>query len=65
MDSPKCNRLNRWDYNEKLHKKCSEVERLSRMLRGFLRIFSRFDKLDVVFIAFIHITLIVDELRIV
>ncbi|MER0169330.1 MAG: IS5/IS1182 family transposase, partial [Nitrosomonas sp.] len=32
-------------------------------LKGFRRIFSRFDKLDVVFISFIHFALIVEAIR--
>ena len=39
------------------------VERLLRRLKGFRRIFSRFDKLDVMFAAFIHFALIVESLR--
>ena len=39
--------------------------RLSRRLKGFRRIFSRFEKLDVVFIAFLCFALIVEALRIV
>ena len=34
-----------------------------RRLKGFRRIFSRFDKLDLVFIAFIYFALIVEALR--
>ncbi len=36
---------------------------LFRRLKGFRRIFSRFDKLDVMFTAFIHFALIVEALR--
>ena len=32
-------------------------------LKGFRRVFSRFDKLDVMFTGFIHFALIVDALR--
>ena len=39
------------------------IERLFRRLKGFRRIFSRFDKLDVMFTAFIHFALIVEALR--
>ena len=35
----------------------NEVERLFRRLKGFRRIFSRFDKLDVMFTAFIQLRL--------
>lgn len=62
---PKSNRLNPWSYNEELYKKRNQIERLFRRLKGFRRIFSRFEKLDIVFIAFIHCALIVEELRVV
>jgi len=61
---PKSNRLNPWSYNEELYKKRNEIERLFRRLKGFRRIFSRFEKLDLVFLAFIHFALIVEALRI-
>jgi transposase len=40
----------------------NEIERLFRRLKGFRRIFSRFEKLDVMFLAFINFPLIVDGL---
>jgi transposase len=46
-----------------MYKRRNEVERLFRRLKGFRRIFSRFEKLDVMFIAFIHFALIVEALR--
>jgi len=55
---PKMNRLNPWEYDRELYKKRNEVERLFRRLKGFRRIFSRFEKLDAMFTAFIHIALI-------
>jgi len=39
---PKSNRLIPWEYDRQLCKKCNEVERLFRRLKGFRRIFSRF-----------------------
>lgn len=59
---PKSNRLSVWEYDREMYKKRNEVERLFRRLKGFRRIFSRFDKLDVVFKFFIHFALIVDTL---
>ena len=41
----------------------NELERLFRPLQGFRRIFSRFDKLDVIFLAFLYFALIVEALR--
>jgi len=43
--------------------KLLSVTRLFRRTKGFRRIFSRFEKLDVMFIAFIHFALIVEALR--
>jgi transposase len=60
---PKSNRLDPWEYDRELYKKRNEVERLFRRLKGFRRIFSRFEKLDVVFLAFVNFVLIVDALR--
>jgi transposase len=60
---PNPNRVEPWDYDKEMYKKRNEVERLFRRLKGFRRIFSRFDKLDVMFIAFIHFALIIEALR--
>ena len=60
---PKSNRLQPWLYDKALYRKRNEVERLFRRLKGFRRIFSRFDKLDVVFLAFLNFALIVEALR--
>jgi len=60
---PKSNRLNPWQYKKALYRRRNEIERLFRRLKGFRRIFSRFDKLDLVFIAFIYFALIVEGLR--
>ena len=60
---PKSNRINAWEYDRAMYKRRNEIERLFRRLKGFRRIFSRFEKLDVMFIAFIHFALIVEALR--
>ena len=52
-----------WTYDMEMYKRRNEVERLFRRLKGFRRIFSRFEKLDVLFLGFILLTLIVDALR--
>ena len=46
-----------------MYRRRNEIERLFRRLKGFRRIFSRFDKLDVVFLAFFYFALIVEALR--
>ena len=60
---PKSNRVDPWEYNKELYKRRNEVERLFRRLKGFRRIFSRFEKLDIIFLGFIVFVLIVDALR--
>jgi transposase len=55
----KSNRIEPWEYDRALYKKRNEIERLFRRLKGFRRIFSRFEKLDVVFTAFLYFALIV------
>jgi transposase len=59
---PNARRHSPWEYDRELYKKRNEVERLFRRLKGFRRIFSRFDKLDVVFMFFIHFALVFDAL---
>ncbi len=56
-------RLEPWEFDRVLYRRRNEVERLFRRLKGFRRIFSRFDKLDVMFLAFLHFALIVEALR--
>ena len=55
---PKTNRAGPWEYDKEMYKKRNEAERLFRRLKGYRRIFSRFDKLDVVFTFFIYFALI-------
>jgi len=50
-------------YDRALYKKRNEIERLFRRLKGFRRIFSRFEKLDVLFLGFLNFALIVEALR--
>jgi transposase len=60
---PSANRVAPWEYDRALYKKRNEVERLFRRLKGYRRIFSRFEKLDVLFLGFVHFALISDALR--
>ena len=59
---PKANRKNPWDYDKQLYKQRNQVERLFRRIKRFRRIFTRYDKLDVLFLAFVYFALIVDAL---
>jgi transposase len=42
---PKQNRVTAWEYDREMYKRRNEIERLFRRLKGFRRIFSRFEKL--------------------
>jgi transposase len=54
-----------WDHDHAVYKKRNEIERLFRRLKGFRRIFSRFEKLDAFFLGFLSFALIVEALRVV
>ena len=60
---PKSNRIDPWRYDRALYKKRNEIERLFRRLKGYCRIFSRFEKLDCLFLGFLCFALIIEALR--
>ena len=60
---PKSNRTEPWEYDRELYKRRNEVERLFRRLKGFRRVFTRYDKLDRMFLGFVVFALIVETLR--
>ena len=60
---PRKTRLDPWEYDRQMYKRRNEVERLFRRLKGFRRIFSRFEKLDVIFLGFVVFAFIFDALR--
>jgi transposase len=55
----------RGSYDRALYEKRNEIERLFRRLKGFRRIVSRFEKVDVVFLALLNFALIVEGPRLV
>ena len=52
-----------WEYDKELYKRCNEIERLFGRIKRFRRVFTRYDKTDLMFTAFITIALIADLLR--
>ena len=65
---PKSNRLKPWFYDKTTYKRRNEIERLEierlfRKLKAFRRVFSRFEKLDLMFAAFVHIALIMEMIK--
>ena len=60
---PLSTRIEPWQYDKEMYKRRNEIERLFRRLKRFRRIFSRFDKLDVMFMGFLCFALVVEGLR--
>ncbi|MFC6839315.1 IS5 family transposase [Xanthomonas theicola] len=59
---PKSNRVDPLEYNREMYKRRNEVEGLLRRLKGDRWIFSRLEKLDVMFLRFLSFVLVVDGL---
>lgn len=61
---PKKNRKDPWDYDKELYKHRNEIdfERFFLRLKRFRRIFTRYDKLDVVFSGFVYFAMMVDAI---
>jgi transposase len=55
---PNPQRLKPWKLNQVIYRERNHVERLFRRLKGFRRIFTRYDKLDVIFRSFVTFALI-------
>ncbi|CAI8009141.1 Uncharacterized protein y4sN [Geodia barretti] len=60
---PLSTRVHPWAYDREIYQRRNQIERLFRRPKGFSRIFSRFEKLDVLFLGFISFALILDALR--
>ena len=60
---PLSTRVDPWSYSKAWYRRRNEIERLFRRLKGFRRIFSRFDKLDIMFMGFLCFALVVEALR--
>lgn len=56
-------RIEPWEYDREMYKRRNEVEGLFRRLKGYRRIFSRFEKLDLMFLGFISFVLVADGPR--
>ena len=57
---PKKNRREPWDYNKELYKRRNEVERFFLRLKRFRKVFTRYDKLDIIYTAILHLAMILD-----
>ena len=59
---PKKNRRNPWEYDKELYKRRNEIERLFLRLKRFRKVFTRYDKLDALYMGVIFFALIADVL---
>ena len=59
---PKKNRRTPWEYDKVLYKRRNEIERFFLRLKRFRKVFTRYDKLDIMFSGVIFFALIVDAL---
>ena len=57
---PKTHRKDKWDYERELYKSRNKVERLFRRLKDYRRTYTRFDKLDVMFLGLLNFVLVVE-----
>ena len=60
---PNPQRRQPWPLDKVLYRRRNEVERLFRRLKAWRRVFTRYDKTDVMFAAFITLALIAEALR--
>ena len=59
---PKSNRLHKWKYDRELYKRKNHIERFFRRIKRFRRIFTRYDKLDILYSVFVLFVMIIDSL---
>lgn len=57
---PKKNRKEPWKYDKELYKRRNEVERYFLRLKRFRKVFTRYDKLDIIYCAVISFAMIFD-----
>jgi transposase len=60
---PKTNMKDKWEYGKELYKKRNEIERLFGRLKAFRAVFTRCDKLDIMFSGTILFASIIILLR--
>ena len=59
---PKKNRKIPWKYDTKLYKRRNEIERFFLRIKRFRKVFTRYDKLDIIYISVVILALIFDTL---
>ena len=60
---PKSNRVEPWEYDKEEYKNRNFVERFFRRYKGYRRICTRYDKLDIMFLNYFIFALIVELIK--
>jgi len=60
---PKKNRKEPWRYDKEFYKRRNETERLFRRVKAYRKIFTRYDKLDVMYMGFVVFGFIIEAFR--
>lgn len=58
----KRNRKNPWEYDKELYKRRNEVERYFLRIKRFRRVFTRYDKLDALYLGNLTLAMIFDAI---
>ena len=59
---PKKNRKEPWEYDKELYKRRNEIERFFLRIKRFRKVFTRYDKLDIIYIAVVTLSMIFDAI---
>ena len=59
---PKSNRKDPWEYDKEAYKNRNEVERFFLRIKRFRRVFTRYEKLDVVYCGMLSLAMIFDAI---
>lgn len=59
---PKRNRKVPWNYDAQLYKRRNEVERFFLRIKRFRKVFTRYDKLDIIYFSIVTLALIFDAI---
>ena len=59
---PKKNRNTPWQYDTDLYKHRNEIERFFLRIKRFRKVFTRYDKLDIIYFSVVILALIFDSL---
>lgn len=59
---PKSNRKEPWDYDKELYKRRNEVERYFLRIKRFRKVFTRYDKLDLLYFGVVTLAMIFDAI---